>query len=63
MGGARSVLLLYGWYRWCNNALDGCEEVLRLNGLGYVVVHTRGQTALAIALHRMGGHGDNGHMA
>jgi hypothetical protein len=42
--------------------LDGSVELLGADGLGEVAVHAGGEAALAIALHGVGRHGDDGHM-
>jgi hypothetical protein len=39
--------------------LQQFDQLSRSNRLGDVVIHPRGQAALAVALHGMGGHSDN----
>src|SRR6185295_6999652 len=42
--------------------LDDLEELVRLNRLRQIRVHPRRQAAQVVALHRMGGHGDDREM-
>ena len=44
-------------------ALDGGIEVRGLHRFGDIIVHTGRQTALAIPLHGVGSHGDDGQVS
>lgn len=42
--------------------LQRCEKRLRIDGLGDVVLHSRFEALFGVALHGVGGHGNNGNV-
>ena len=55
--------LLDGFSRRREPALEDCRHDVKLDGLGDVVVHARGEASLAVARHRVGRHRDHGRVA
>src|SRR6266568_3611476 len=46
----------------CEHFLDRLEALLKVDRLGDVRIHPRGETAFLVLLHGMGRHGDDGRV-